>query len=273
MSAVFGREVIMDNSQLFADVKCYIVDMDGTFYLGDGLLPGALRFARAAEEKGKRFFFFTNNSSHDEDECLTRLNKLGYPAEKGSVIISSHVTADFLNRKRQGKRVYLVGNRNLTKDFTEAGITLVNDDPDIVVVGFDTELTYEKIDKAANYIANGAEYIVTHPDVNCPLKDGFMPDVGSFMALIKASTGREPDLIMGKPYAFTVDYVTNLIGCKKDEIAFVGDRLETDIAVGSRNGLRSVLVYTGVTTPEMYAKSEIKATAAYENIGAFADDL
>lgn len=263
----------MDNSQLFADVKCYIVDMDGTFYLGDGLLPGALRFAAAVKKKGKRFFFFTNNSSHDEDECLARLNKLGYPAEKGSVIISSHVTADFLKRNRAGKSVYLVGNHNLTKDFKEAGIPLTENDPDIVVVGFDTELTYEKLDKAANFIAKGAEYITTHPDVNCPLANGFMPDVGAFMALLKASAGREPDLIMGKPYAFTVDYVTNLIGCKKNEIAFIGDRLETDIATGSKNGLRSVLVYTGVTTPEMYAESDIKATASYANIGEFAEDL
>ena len=139
--------------------------------------------------------------------------------------------------------------------------------PDIVVIGFDTELTYEKLNKACNYIAQGSEYIVTHPDVNCPLKDGFMPDVGSYMALIKASTGREPDLIMGKPYAYTVDYVTNRIGCKREEVAFVGDRLETDIAIGVKNGLKAVLVYTGVTTPEMYEKSDIKATAAFENIG------
>ena len=99
-------------------------------------------------------------------ECLARLNKLGYPAEKGSVIISSHVTADFLKRNRAGKSVYLVGNHNLTKDFKEAGIPLTENDPDIVVVGFDTELTYEKLDKAANFIAKGAEYITTHPDVN-----------------------------------------------------------------------------------------------------------
>lgn len=263
----------MDNSQLFADIKCYIVDMDGTFYLGDSLLPGALEFAEAVKNKGKRFFFFTNNSSHDENECLERLNKLGYPAKKGSVIISSHVTIDFLKRSRPGKTVYLVGNHNLTKDFNEAGIPLTEENPDIVVVGFDTELTYKKLDKAANFIANGAEYIVTHPDVNCPLKNGFMPDVGSFMALIKASTGRSPDLIMGKPYAYTVDYVTHLIGCRKDEIAFVGDRLETDIAIGSKNGLKSVLVYTGVTTPDLYASSPIKATATYSDIGCFAKDL
>ena len=248
-------------------IKCFVVDMDGTFYLGNSLLPGAKEFTECVEKSGKRFFFFTNNSSHNEEECLGKLRKYGYDAKDGTVIISSHVTIDFLKRNREGKSVYLVGNKNLTGDFNKAEIPLTEEKPDIVVIGFDTELTYEKLNKACNFIAQGAEYIVTHPDVNCPLKDGFMPDVGSYMALIKASTGREPDLIMGKPYAYTVDYVTNRIGCKREEVAFVGDRLETDIAIGVKNGLKAVLVYTGVTTPEMYEKSDIKATAAFENIG------
>lgn len=260
-------------SNLFDDIKCFIVDMDGTFYLGDELLPGAVEFAKAVEDSGKRFFFFTNNSSHNEDECLRKLAKTGYPAKKGDVIISSHVTIDFLKRKRPGKTVYLVGNENLTGDFAEAGIPLTEDNPDIVVLGFDTSLTYKKIYDAARFIKGGAEYIATHPDVNCPLKNGFMPDVGSFMAMFRESTGRDPDLIMGKPYAFTVDYVTNRIGCRKEEICFVGDRLATDIAIGSLNGLKSALVYTGVTSPEEYEKSEIKATAAFENIGRLGEEL
>ncbi|MBO5395866.1 MAG: HAD-IIA family hydrolase [Clostridia bacterium] len=257
----------MSCMDVLESIKCFVVDMDGTFYLGNSLLPGAKEFAQCVEKSGKRFFFFTNNSSHNEEECLEKLRRYGYDAKDGTVIISSHVTIDFLKRNRPGKSVYLVGNKNLTGDFTKAEIPLTQDFPDIVVIGFDTELTYEKLNNACNYIAQGAEYIVTHPDVNCPLKDGFMPDVGSYMALIKASTGREPDLIMGKPYAYTVDYVTNRIGCKREEVAFVGDRLETDIAIGVKNGLKAVLVYTGVTTPEMYEKSDIKATAAFENIG------
>lgn len=257
----------MDIADIFSGIKCFIVDMDGTFYLGDTLLPGAVEFADAVKKSGKQFFFFTNNSSHNEEECLEKLRRTGYEAEEGSVIISSHVTIDFLKRNRKEKSVYLVGNDNLTGDFEKAGITLNDVSPDIVVLGFDTQLTYDKINKAARFIANGAEYIATHPDVNCPLKNGFMPDVGAFMSLFEASTGKKPDLIMGKPYAFTVDYVCNRIGCKKDEICFVGDRLETDIAIGARNGLRSVLVYTGVTSPELYAKSDIKASAAFDNIG------
>lgn len=258
---------------VFSDIRCFIVDMDGTFYLGDQLLPGAEEFAQAVKNSGKRFFFFTNNSSHDEDECLEKLRRIGFNADKGSVIISSHVTIDFLKRNRPGKKVYLLGNSNLTKDFTEAGIPLSDDDPDIVVLGFDTELTYEKINKAARFLASGAEYIATHPDVNCPLKEGFMPDVGSFISMFETSTGRRPDLIMGKPYAFTVDYVTHRIGCERNEIAFVGDRLETDIAIGQKNGLKTALVFSGVTSPELYKNSSIKATAAFENIGGLAELL
>lgn len=257
----------MDLKEAFSSVSCFIVDMDGTFYLGDELLPGALEFAEAVKKSGKRFFFFTNNSSHNETECLDKLRRIGYSAENGCVIISSHVTTDFIKRNRPGKSVYLLGNKNLTDDFEAAGVPMNDISPDIVVLGFDTELTYGKINRAARFINGGAEYIATHPDVNCPLKNGFMPDVGSFIALFKSSTGREPDLIMGKPYAYTVDYVTNRIGCRRDEIAFVGDRLETDIAIGANNGLKTALVFTGVTTPELYEKSPVKATGAFENIG------
>ena len=259
--------------ETFSDIKCFIVDMDGTFYLGDSLLPGALHFADAIRHSGRRFFFFTNNSSHNEAECLERLQRIGYPAQPGSVIISSHVTIDFLQRNRPGKSVYLLGNEKLTGDFLAAGIELNDTEPDIVVLGFDTTLSYEKIEKAAAFLAAGKEYIATHPDDNCPMAHGFMPDVGSFMALFRQSTGRMPDLIMGKPYGYTVDYVTHRIGCKRNEIAFVGDRVQTDIAIGMRNGLKTALVFTGVTSPKHYQSSGIRASAVFENIGELGDVL
>ncbi|MBQ6421278.1 MAG: HAD-IIA family hydrolase [Clostridia bacterium] len=263
----------MNNGEIFRDIRCFVVDMDGTFYLGDRLLPGARAFTDAIAATGREFFFFTNNSSHNEAECLEKLRRIGYDAPAGSVIISSHVTIDFLLRNRPGQSVYLLGNENLTGDFLAAGITLTDINPDIVVLGFDTTLTYEKIDKAAAFLAAGKEYIATHPDDNCPLDGGFMPDVGSFMAMFQRSTGRLPDLIMGKPYAYTVDYVTNRLGCKREEIAFVGDRLQTDIAIGAKNGLKTALVFTGVTTPQLYRESGIKASAAFENIGGLAQAI
>ena len=256
-----------ENMETFKDIKCFIVDMDGTFYLGEELLPGALEFADAIEQTGRRFFFFTNNSSHNEEECLQRLRAIGYDKPGMRVIISSHVTIDFLKRNRPGKSVFLLGNENLTNDFLEAGIELTDEDPDIVVLGFDTTLTYEKINKAARFLAAGKEYMATHPDDNCPLKNGFMVDTGSMMAMFRQSTGRMPSLILGKPYGYTVDYVTHLIGCERHEIAFVGDRLATDIAIGAQNGLKTALVYTGVTSPSQYARSGVKASATFENIG------
>lgn len=109
---------------------------------------------------------------------------------------------------------------------------LTNKNPDIVVLGFDTTLTYEKLRRACRFLAEGKEYIATHPDFNCPTADGFMPDTGSMMALFEASTGRKPDMIMGKPHKYTVDYLTRLLSCKKEELCFIGDRLETDILIG-----------------------------------------
>lgn len=254
----------------YSDVKCFIVDMDGTFYLGDSLLPGAREFSKAVKDTGRRFFFFTNNSSHSEEECLEKLRKMGYDEEGMRVIISSHVTIDFLLQNRPGKKVYLLGNENLTGDFMKAGIPLTDQDPDIVVLGFDTTLTYEKINNAARFLSLGKEYIATHPDDNCPVKDGFMPDTGSMMALFHRSVGRYPDLIMGKPYGYTVDYVCNQIGCRREEIAFVGDRLETDIRIGVENGLKTALVFSGVTSREQYENSEIKASGTFRNIGELA---
>ncbi len=257
----------------YGDIRCFIVDMDGTFYLGETLLPGAVEFAEAVRSTGRRFFFFTNNSSHSAAECIEKLRRLGFPAEDGSVIISSHVTIDFLKRERPGKRVYLLGNENLTNDFLEAGIELDENDPDILVMGFDTTLDYEKIWRFSRFLAAGKEYIATHPDDNCPLKNGFMPDTGSFMAMFRQSTGRMPDLIMGKPYGFTVDYVTHKLGIRREEIAFVGDRLQTDIAIGAWNGLKTALMFTGVTSPALYEQSDIRATDTFANIGELAARL
>lgn len=140
-------------------------------------------------ESGRDFYFFTNNSSNNVASCRDKLAKMGLPVDEKRVIISSHVTIDFLKRHRPGKSVYLLGNERLTGDFKAAGINLVEKDPDIVVLGFDTTLTYQKLWNAAKYIANGAEYIATHPDLNCPTADGFMPDTGSMIELFAASTG------------------------------------------------------------------------------------
>lgn len=261
----------MGNS-VFEKTKYFIIDMDGTFYLDGNLIDGALDFLAKVKSLGKDFFFFTNNSSNNVEVCREKLSKMGCQVPPEKIIISSHVTADFLNRNRKGKTVYLLGNERLTADFLAAGVPLVQNNPDIVVLGFDTTLTYQKLWDACRFIANGAEYIATHPDFNCPTADGFMPDTGSMMALIKASTGKEP-LVMGKPHRYTVEYLTNRLGCQKEELCFIGDRLETDILIGQKHSIPSVLVLTGVTDRVSYEKSNIRATLVCDSLKAFAEGL
>lgn len=256
----------------FTKTKYFIIDMDGTFYLDGNLIDGALDFLQRVKETGKDFFFFTNNSSNNVEVCREKLHNMGCDVSDDKIVISSHVTIDFLRRNRAGKTVYLLGNERLTADFRNADISLVTENPDIVVLGFDTTLTYQKLWDACRYIANGAEYFATHPDFNCPIADGFMPDTGSMMALIKASTGKEP-LIMGKPHHFTVEYLTNRLNCKADELCFIGDRLETDILIGQKHGIPSVLVLTGVTSRADYEKSDIRATMVCESLKAFSEVL
>ena len=252
-------------SGIFEKTKYFIVDMDGTFYLDGNIIPGADGFLKKVRESGRDFFFFTNNSSNNVASCREKLEKMGFPVDEKRVIISSHVTIDFLKKNRAGKSVYLLGNERLTNDFRLAGIELTNENPDIVVLGFDTTLTYQKIHDAARFIAGGAEYIATHPDLNCPTADGFMPDTGSMIELFAASTGKRP-LVMGKPMTATVDYITNLLSCSRDEIAFIGDRLATDIAIGAAHSIPTVLVLSGVTTVEEYEKSDIKASVVVESM-------
>lgn len=253
-----SKEKPVRNKDFFRNTRFFILDMDGTFYLGDKLIDGAAEFIDTLIKSGKDYCFFSNNSSNNVESCLEKLARTGFKTTSDRIVISSHVAADYLNSNHPGQSVFLLGNEKLTADFAAAGINLTQENPDIVALGFDTTLTYEKIRAAAQYLAKGAFYIATHPDLNCPVEGGFMPDTGSMIELFAASTGKRP-LVLGKPSAFTVDYLTKKLGCARGELAFVGDRLETDIAIGADHQIPCVLVLSGVTTPEMYAASNIKA--------------
>lgn len=242
---------------MFERTKYFIIDMDGTFYLGDTLIPGADDCLRRIVESGRDYFFFSNNSSNSIETCRARLAKIGFPVPRDKVMLSSYVAAQTVNRDYPGKTVYLLGNRNLFDVFREKLVPLTQDDADIVMLGFDTDLTYERIRKACRMIADGAVYMATHPDVNCPTADGYIPDTGSMIEMIAASTGRYP-IVLGKPMTPTVDYLTETLSCSREELAFVGDRLETDIRVGTDHGVPSVLVLSGVTDEQTARESSIR---------------
>jgi NagD protein len=168
---------------------------------------------------------------------------------------SGEATCDKINELYPGKRAFVLGNEILMQDFAEAGIPVDQENPEIVVIGFDTTLDYAKMTAVCDFVRAGLPYIATHPDFNCPTETGFIPDIGAIMAFIEASTGRRPDLIVGKPHTGIVEAVLRRTGLKTSELAMVGDRLYTDIETGPRSGMLSILVMSGETTEEMLAAS------------------
>lgn len=255
----------MINKELFKNVKYYVADLDGTVYLGDNLIDGAKEFFTLVQEKGKDFYFLTNNSSNNSKKCLEKLIKMNFPVPEEKIIVSTDVVIDYIKKNYTNASVYLIGNDRLHYDFNRAEIKLTQDMPDVVVLGLDDTINYEKIRKGCNYIIKGAKFIVTHPDIKAPMGEDYMPDAGSMMKLFSTCTGVEP-LVMGKPEKFTADYLTQLLNCKPEEICMIGDNLASDIALGVYHGMRTACVLTGVTTPEIYEKSDIKADIIVDSV-------
>ncbi len=229
--------------------ELFIFDMDGTIYLGKQVFPFAIRFIKNLRKHGKKVLFFTNNPTHSDRFYLEKLERLGFEPQTDEIMTSSDVTAEFLLRHRTGKSVYLVGVPELIDDFQSKGIPLLFGEEkaaDIVITSFDTTLTYEKLNNACRLIRGGAEYLSTHPDFNCPTEDGFIPDSGAISAFVTAATGVSPTYF-GKPYKETMDMICETTGIGRDRMCIFGDRLYTDIALGKRHGVCSVLVLTGET--------------------------
>ena len=240
------------------DVKCFLLDMDGTFYLGGNLIEGSLDFIEKVRGTGRDFLFLTNNSSHNSDFYVKRLHGMGLDVPREKILTSGEATAYKLCELYPGKRAFVLGNQFLIDELTENGVTVDQDDPEIVVIGYDTTLDYKKMTRVCDLVRDGLPYIATHPDFNCPTETGFAPDIGAIMAFIEASAFRRPELIVGKPHTGIVEAALRRTGLKTGELAMVGDRLYTDIETGLRSGMLSVLVMSGETTEEMLAKSETK---------------
>lgn len=239
-------------------IKCFILDMDGTFYLSDRLLDGSIDFINKLKEKGKEYHFYTNNSSKNAALYEEKLRRMGCPSHVGKVFISNEVTIEYLKQNTPYQKFFILGTEYLKEDFIKAGYIIDEDNPDAVIVGFDTTLVYDKLTTACNLIKNGTPAFGVNMDFVCPLdKGGFLPDCGSISKLIYAATGVQLEFF-GKPSRHTLDYVLQKTGYREDEIAFVGDRLYTDIAIGNDNQVLTVLVLSGETTPEMLLTAKEK---------------
>jgi len=236
-------------ADILKQTRCFLFDLDGTIFLGGRLLPGAVELISFLRASGMPHYFLTNNSSRSRRDYVTKLENLGLTVPLESIFSSGQAAAMYLQKQKPGACIYLVGTPSLEEEFTGYGFDIGEKDPDFAVLGFDTTLTYEKLRKLCDFVREGRPYIATHPDINCPIENGFIPDTGAMIALVEASTGRRPDVVIGKPNKPMIDIIMDKTGAAVSEITMVGDRLYTDIAMG-RHGLRTVLVLTGETSRE-----------------------
>ena len=207
------------------DVECFLLDMDGTIYLSNNLIDGAIEFLDYLEKKKIRRIFLTNNSSKNAEDYQKKLSNLGIKTCKDDVFTSGEATRILLNKRLENKRkrIFLLGNESLEQEFIDDNYDLLkeDEDPEFVVLGFDTTLTYQKIKVACDYINAGVPFVATHPDLRCPIKDGYIPDVGSMIKMFEAFTEKSPEII-GKPSLGVVDAVVSKYKLNRNKLAMVG---------------------------------------------------
>ena len=257
--------------QNLKDIQLFMLDMDGTIYNEDTLISGALEFFDLLNEQGKSYVFMTNNSSKGKVSYVNKLNRLGIIATERNIASSVNATVMYLNEHKPKAKIYLVGTESLERELQEECFEIVpvdyrGSDIDFVLLGFDTELNYEKVRGASYYVSRNYPYIATNCDLKCPVLDNkFIPDCGAIAKMIELATNRQP-LFLGKPERTMVDAVSKEGNVPIEKIACVGDRLYTDIAVGINAGATSICVLTGEATKEEIETSSYKPDYVFDTI-------
>ncbi len=259
-----------------AGIELFLVDQDGTVFLGDHLLPGAARFFEVIAAQGRRHLFLSNNSSQSASYYVDKLTRLGLPAAPENILTSGQATIAYLQGELPGARIFLLGTPPLEREFVEGGFELVDgaralaDGADAVVLGFDKTLTYEKLEVASRLLLAGVPYFATHGDLVCPTPDGPIPDAGAMIALMEKATGRTP-VIVGKPEPRLVDMARQRFSVPRSATAMIGDRLYTDMEMGRRAGITSILVLSGETREP--PGEDPRVTMVFKDLGELADAL
>ncbi|MDI6828864.1 MAG: phosphoglycolate/pyridoxal phosphate family phosphatase [Armatimonadota bacterium] len=265
-------------------LRTFIFDLDGVIYRGEQLLPGVAETIETLRRFGHQVLFFTNNSTKTRAQYVAKLERMGIQANEEQIMTSGYATALYFRENgAQGESVYLIGEPGLRQVLVEAGMRIVEDIPkekaDYVVVGWDRGFNYEKITKALWAIRSGAEFIATNRDVTYPLEGGqVVPGGGAMVAAVEAAAGVNPKVI-GKPETFAMRKLFEVAGASIEDGVIVGDRIDTDILVGKRLCITTILVLTGVSTekdveqapPEM--KPDFVIRELPEILDIFSDEL
>lgn len=252
---------------LFENKKIVFLDLDGTIYMGDSLIPGAREFLSHLEERGLYFYFLSNNSSRSKSDYVTKLSNLGIAADEDRIILSTDGVIAFLKDKKV-RDLYVIGTESMRRMFGRAGFETNSRSPSYIVLGFDTELTYGKLKTAALFMQDGVELLATHPDLVCPTPEGFIPDTGSMLALLEKATGKKALKIFGKPNPEMIAHILKKHNASSREIVMIGDRLYTDMELARRIRCDAVLVLSGETRREDLDHVEEKPTVVVESVAS-----
>ncbi len=227
----------------------FICDMDGVIYHGNKILPGVAEFVNWMLDNDKRFVFLTNSAERTPHELSMKLERMGLSVSADHFYTSAMATAAFLHSQKPGCTAYVIGEAALTKALYDLGIYMNDVNPDYVVMGETHSYSFEKIEKAIALVNNGAKLIGTNPDITGPTEKGIAPATGALIAPIEIATGKKAYFV-GKPNPLMLRHGLKRIGCHSSEIAFIGDRMDTDIIAGIESNVDTVLVLSGVTKME-----------------------
>lgn len=256
------------------DKRLFLLDMDGTIYLDEQLFDGTLDFLAHVQRIGGRAMYLTNNSSKSVGSYVEKLKRLGIEAKPEDLFTSVNATVLHL-QKRSFHKIYAFGTNSFKQQLREGGLPVTDrleEDIDCLCMGFDTELTFQKLEDACILLNRGVEYIATNPDWVCPTWYGSVPDCGSVTEMLWRATGRRPQVI-GKPQPYMVELAVKQSGFTKDQAILLGDRLYTDIKSGVNAGIDTVLVLSGEATLEDLAASDVKPAYVFENIRDFLNHI
>ena len=249
--------------------KLFLLDMDGTLYLGNQLFPEAVGFLNKIKECGARYCFMTNNSSKGKSAYIEKLGKMGIAACEDDFVTSVNVTSEYLLENHANDLIYVCGTKSFVSELAECGLNVTQDFSEHVncfVIGYDTELTYEKLTHACKLLDKGVPFIATNPDWVCPTESGYLPDCGSFCEMLKRATKRDA-LFMGKPESYMPLYALKKYGFDKKDAVIVGDRLYTDIKSGKNSGIDTVFVLSGEGKLSDIEEMKIVPDYIFNNVG------
>lgn len=239
--------------------KGYLIDLDGTMYRGTEGIKEAMEFVHKLDKNDIPYLYVTNNSSKTAAQVADHLNGFGIKANAEQVLTTAMATANYISKKHPDARVFMIGEEGLRQALYDKNITVTDHQPNIVVVGIDREINYEKLTKACLAVREGAVFLSTNGDIALPTERGLMPGNGAITSVISVSTQISP-IFIGKPHSIIMEQAIEQIGTLKEDTLMVGDNYDTDIMAGIGVGMDTLLVHTGVTMPEHLEKKEIQPT-------------